>query len=259
MAINMKHNGNMRGYVICCHGRSGSNLLCEALSETSALGHPREYFHSTAMRVEGADNYPSDPELQINKVKTQGATSNGVYGVKVFPSHLDSLNAFDWISPLPNLTYIHLERIDLLGQAISLVKASQTWQWRSVQKAKWRPYYDELHIKTELVRIARAHARWRLFFARKQIEPLHLVYEDLVKNVDAAVHQIAGRMDVKLVTKLEKPIRLMQKQSDIISEEWRERFLQNNENLVRLDALEYPALHVIRRKVRRLLLRRPEG
>ena len=82
----------------------------------------------------------------------------------------------------------------LLGQALSLVRARQTLQWRSSQDVAGEPTYDALAINNQLGAIAGQEARWRLYFARNGIVPLRLEYEDLVADPQRAVSAIAALM-----------------------------------------------------------------
>ena len=116
-----------RGYAICTSGRSGSNLLCQYLSSTGLLGHPLEYFNAAARRMLDHPDFPDGPEEQIERVLTIGATANGIFGIKVVPAQFDlAARSIHWTRRLPNLAFVLLKRRDLLGQAISNLRATQT-------------------------------------------------------------------------------------------------------------------------------------
>src|SRR5215217_5359781 len=78
-----------RGYAICTSGRSGSNLLGQYLSSTGVLGHPLEYFNGAGRRMLDYPDFPDEPAQQADWILTVGATSNGIYGVKIFPWQFD--------------------------------------------------------------------------------------------------------------------------------------------------------------------------
>src|ERR1700761_1294565 len=111
----------MRGYAICAEPRSGSSLLGQILGSTGLLGRPREYFNAPSFR-DSADfpDYPEDAESQLRVITTRGATPNGVYGLKVFSHQFEEVKSLGWPERLPALSFIYLERRDLLGQALSL-------------------------------------------------------------------------------------------------------------------------------------------
>jgi LPS sulfotransferase NodH len=84
-------NPASRGYAICTSGRSGSNLLCQYLSSTGMLGNPLEYFNGSGRRLLGYPEYPEDPAKQIDWILTEGATPNGIYGLKIFPAQVEQI------------------------------------------------------------------------------------------------------------------------------------------------------------------------
>jgi LPS sulfotransferase NodH len=136
-----------RGYAICTQPRSGSNLLCQVLSSTDQLGYPLEYFNGPGRRALGLPDFPDDPKLQIEAVLRLGATPNGVYAVKLFASQFATFSRrLRWIDLLPNLHFVYLSRDDLLGQAISWVRALQTEQYRS-SLAMLPQHPDVMHLQ----------------------------------------------------------------------------------------------------------------
>ncbi len=76
------------GYAISGTARSGSSWFAGALDSTGALGHPADAFNTLYQRRVLGAHYPADRAEQIRLVLTEGATENGIYGVKVFPIHL---------------------------------------------------------------------------------------------------------------------------------------------------------------------------
>lgn len=182
-----------RGYAICTTPRSGSNFLCQLLESTGCLGRPLEYFNGPARRLLEDPTFPDEPREQILKIRTFGATPNGIYGLKLFPSQHDIIrNHFDWTEALPNLHFVHLERRDILGQAISWARAMQTGQYRSTQVPVGSATYDEDLIRTRVVAIAREQARWVAFFARTGIVPTKIVYEELSDDPHSEMRKIAN-------------------------------------------------------------------
>jgi trehalose 2-sulfotransferase len=215
----------MQGYAICTIGRSGSNWLCELLTSTDRLGRPLEYFDANGRRLLTDPAYPDDPAEQIQRVLTMGATPNGVYGVKVFPWHVDAMqDRVRWAEALPNLHFVHLVREDVLGQAISLCRVNQTGRFRSPQPESSAPWYDGEAIRDAVALFARADARWTAFFARTGIAPLRLVYERIARDPQGAVDSVSDLLQVAR-TRID-PARVVQTvMRDELSEEWRARFI----------------------------------
>ena len=132
-----------RGYAICTSGRSGSNLLCQYLSSTGMLGNPLEYFNGSGRRLLGYLEYPDEPSRQIDWILTLGATPNGIYGLKAFPAQIEQIEkSIRWTELLPALKFVLLKRRDILGQALSAVRALQTEQWRASMPARGPAIYD---------------------------------------------------------------------------------------------------------------------
>jgi trehalose 2-sulfotransferase len=218
---------NDRGFAICSYPRSGTNLLCRAMEATGKLGSAQEFFHPRAMQIAGGEAYPLDSSGQVAKILTDGRTANGIYGVKLFCDNFDQLYAFDWVGALPNLQFVHLERRDILRQAISCVRAKQTGQWHAGQAALAVPQYDHDAIQCELIRFARDRARWMLYFARNDITPLWLVYEDMVQDLSGSIRRIAATIGVdnlphNLTTGPDFTL-----QRGALTEEWRHRYLSS--------------------------------
>jgi len=216
----------LRGYAICTTPRSGSNFLCTLLEGTGRLGHPVEYFNARARRRRGLADYPEDPELQLNKVLDLGVTPNGVYGLKIFAFQFDEVKATRWSEVLPNLSFVHLERDDLLGQAISMVRAAQTDQWRSDEPISGEAHYDPAAIGKALRAAAMDQARWRFWFARTGIEPVRLRYEEIIDDPQPAVDAIAALVDVAAPLSVRAGDAPVSVQRDALSEQWRARFIR---------------------------------
>lgn len=217
----------MRGYAICTEPRSGSTYLSRLLSSTGVLGRPTEYFNAQTLRNwRGEPDYPTDPEQQLAAIPRLGATPNGIYGLKVFTAEFDAVRATRWAERLPGLAFVHLERHDLLGQAISHVRAQQTQQWGASQAATGEAAYDRDRINNELVRLARAHARWRYWFARNGLPVLHLFYEQVIPAPQAAVEAVARLVGLGQRPQIDPAaLQGLAIQRDALTDAWRARFL----------------------------------
>ena len=224
----------MKGYAICTLERSGSNYLGQILSSTGHLGHPLEYFNGGGRRMFEDPSYPDDPRLQIGHVLSRGATANGVYGLKVFPRHLDRIRRHvSWSKVLPGLNFVYLSRLDVLGQAISQSRARQTLQWRSHLNEKGPPVYNAVDLSECIRSIVVGRARWEAFFAHNGLAPLRIYYEDVVGAAQDVIDAIADQMG------LERPrINLSQVdlriQRDGLTDEWRARYVAETGDLDRL-------------------------
>ncbi len=216
--------GDLRGYAICTAPRSGSAYLCQLLDSTRVLGRPYEFFNPAIKTLPRMADHPADPASQLERITTRGATPNGVYGFKLFAAQADRAAETHWPTVLPNLTFLRLIRRDTLGQALSLARAQQTGQYRWNFEISGSAVYDREKIQSLLARVVQAQARWELYFARIGLQPLSLVYEDVVERPQAAVDAIAALVKVEGAvcdfSRVEIKV-----QRDAVSAEWRERFL----------------------------------
>ncbi len=202
------------------------------------LGKPLEYFDTAARRIFTDPEYPDGARAQIEWILRGGATPNGIYGVKVFPSHVDRIaTEIRWADALPNLEFVHLLRRDLLGQAMSLHRANQTQQWRSTSPVRAEPVYDAAGILNCLQVIVRDRVRWMKFFARTGIEPLQLVYEDVVERPQSAVDAVAGLMNVTPPPRIDEDVLAFSVQRDSLTDSWRARFLQEHADPNSMDVI----------------------
>lgn len=211
----------IRGYAICTEPRSGSSFLGRILQSTGALGRPKEYCSRARVRAE----IRRDPEAGFAKLLERSATPNFVYGLKMFGYHVDVMDGTGWQSRLPGLRYVHLERRDLLGRAISYVRASQTGRSQSWQPAHRPERYDVDAIDRQIRIGARDQARWRDFFTREGIEPLYLEYEQIAADPQAAADAVAGLVGLEARPRIDPSAIDLAILRDEISAEWRRRFV----------------------------------
>jgi len=224
---------SMQGYAICTEPRSGSNFLCRILTSTGILGLPMEYFNAaTVARVRGLADYPTDPESQLALIPQIAATPNGVYRMKVFSVEFKAIQAMRWPQRLPSLALVHLERHDVLGQAISHVRAQQTQQWTSNVQAQAKPSYNREWIGNELIRLVNANAHWRYFFARNGFSVLNLVYEQIQRYPQQTAETVARWIGLTETPHVDLTrTRPLEIQRDALNDEWRARFVAEARDL----------------------------
>ncbi len=226
------------GYAICGTARSGSSWFAGALDSTGALGHPADAFNTLYQRRVLGAHYPADRAEQIRLVLTEGATENGIYGVKVFPIQLFRMGQqIGWTRHLPNLRFIHWRRRDLLGQALSRHRALQTLQWRSTLEPLGDAVYDGRAIMEALTWAAVQDARWEVFLARNGIAPLRLVYEDVMTDLQGAIDGVSTLMGLDHRPRADSSRIGLEIQRDDETEAWRARFIGEHGNPDAMDEL----------------------
>lgn len=209
------------GYLICGEPRSGSSFLARILESTGVLGVPREYLSRADLRKQ----LLRDPTGGVTKLIERAATANGIYGIKLFSYQFDVMTKSGWVDWLPDPRFIHLERDDLLGQAISCVRARQTGKFSSTRETLRPQTYDGRAIAAQLRILSQGQARWRQYFARNAIAPLRLVYEEVAADPHASVVAIARHLGEPEIATVDLSRVEVEIQRDAISVEWRDRFI----------------------------------
>jgi LPS sulfotransferase NodH len=228
----------LRGYVISATPRSGSNLLCDALTSTGTLGRPAEYLNVDALRLRGLSEFKNDVKARLGQAIRLGTTANGVFGLKLFVPHFADFAAAAGEAMLGDLVFVHLTRNDLLGQAISYVRAAQTQAWRSNLAARGEARFDEDAIAAAILRFATDDARWRAYFARNGIKPISLHYEALVEDPEPCVATVAAALGLEKPVLADLSFSELRVQRDQLSMAWRRRFCDSRRDFKWLDELE---------------------
>ncbi len=225
-------------YLICATPRSGSSLLCEALRNTGKAGRPEEFFLPRNEPVwQGRWNTSTYAEYLAEAIK-QGTTPNGVFGAKImwgyfddFASKLPQLAGFKassnhalMTSIFPNLHYIWIRRRDKVRQAISHAKARQTNVWRletaiaTLSRNEPTFFFEQIDF---MIREIEAHeAAWQHYFAESGIQPLVVVYEDLVLKYKETAIQILNYLNIPTFDYVEFAPRRLKQQADEQTEQW---------------------------------------
>jgi trehalose 2-sulfotransferase len=165
-----------RSYLVCATPRSGSTLVCHALSETGVAGRPEEYFEALrhsgrprrpeeyftgvedqsirdhlGERAVGSEPAPRSPlwsraayDRYLEWVFEAGTTPNGVFGAKLMWGYFG-----EFVSLVRNVPkYRDVPLAELLPEVfpdltfVRVVRANKVRQavslWKAVQTATWR-------------------------------------------------------------------------------------------------------------------------
>ncbi len=168
----------------------------------------------------------------------EGTTGNGVLGTKIMWAYfrdfvrLARRTSGRWDVPpcdvpasvLPNLRrLVWMRRRDTTRQAVSLWKALQTQQWRRDSDEEMAtgglrfsfPAIDHLKL-----RIDEHNEAWQDFFAGCGVEPLKVVYEDLVEDYEGTVLRLLEGIGIEKPEGFAVEAPGMKRQADELSEEW---------------------------------------
>jgi LPS sulfotransferase NodH len=223
--------------IVAYEERSGSEWLCEMLSATGLLGRPAEMLNTEVIRRFVVD-YPEEVSDQISIAKIVSTTANGCFSIKLNPWLFDRISQNDdWLNYFPSPQFVRISRADLLGQAISLVRARQTGKWIASHDENGALVFDESAIALAIKEIVRNRARWDAYFGRNAIEPLCVKYEDLQRKPNGIISDIGLLMGERIKTYRFKVSGKLGVQRDELSSEWKDRFLEKQRNLGYLDAL----------------------
>jgi len=214
-----------RTIIVATVERSGSNFLCDLMTQTDRLGKPEEYFSPYVLRrwFAGRGAHAAD---SCHLVLEAGTTNNAVASFKLFPFHFQLLqgeiNLSEWFGA-PR--WVWLRRRDLLAQAISLSIAAQAKSWHHQDPEQSTPVYDARDIDRKLSRLSKHVAMWETYFARTGISPLEIWYEVVTADPRAAVERIGAFADIHLTDVTVTAGLRVKKQRSELNREWRQRFL----------------------------------
>lgn len=189
-------------YAILTTPRSGSSYLCDLLDSTKIAGHPREHLRFAAQELSRHCNF-NYLELLDNLMKYR-LTDNGVFGTKLISHFLFELQQTkpDFKQIFQSIDkFILLVRKDKVAQAVSLVVAQKTEVWHLHHNGKninYQSKLDQIEIDNNLLNnveqkhnfINKQEARLKKILANNQIEPLTVVYEDILADSELQINRI---------------------------------------------------------------------
>lgn len=224
-----------RSYFLCSTPRSGSTALCYALQRTGHLGIPDEFI---SLRSEF--RWGIDPELFIAELLSEKVAANGIFGIKAHYQEFMALYLSRYRKQLGRLYFVYLERLDKLGQAISLVKAEQQDWWNTLKAdcPEKQATYNYDSILRALHFILGQEQGWSVFFAANDYKPLRVTYEKFLKDPANTVSSIAEFVQEPLEVDQFKASDLPPKrQRDATNAEWRDRFIEDTHKRMQENAL----------------------
>jgi LPS sulfotransferase NodH len=217
-------------YLIASSPRSGSQLLGALLKSTGLAGFPDEHFNPWHMG-DAANCFPDkliyDAE-HIRRLIEKHTSPNGVFGSKAHFLQVINFVGVDKLEslyPTP-LKYISLYRRDYTRQGISLARAAQTNAYNSDMQSAKAPVYNYYQI-LQCIREVRVDAKgWQTYFQQRSIEPLRIIYEDLVTDQIGTLRNVLDFLEIASPPDLHIriPAITLKKQADSFSDLWVEKF-----------------------------------
>ena len=223
-------------YLICSTPRVGSNLLSSLLNATNRVGHPREYFCPAQIALYGPehcgfDQVTNGPELhQYIDAMARAFGRDGVFGIKAHMHQLRRALAlgYDFHGRRPD-RFVFVTRADMIGQALSLVRATQTGAWAAQQPERRAPVFRGDEVRETLQLLLKENAAWDSLFNALDIEPLRLTYEGLCADLGGELGRTLDFLGVpKESVDLQRAVDLatsyFRPQRDAVTDEWRARY-----------------------------------
>lgn len=242
-------------YFICSTPRTGSELLCQILKDTQIAGQPAEhiyYIPDDPDQLSWGD-WIKEPQNMglLRKHMAEYSTANGVCGVKIMwyqfdyllcqlrlraeHQHLEIDDLLSRVFTPPH--YIWLTRKDKVGQAVSFWKALQTGEWLAGVYGLapfWsqKPQYSFLRIHSLVQEIAAHETAWEWYFSQHGIQPLKIVYEELIADRESTILNVLDYLSIDKPEDLIISEPSLKRQSDSLNQEWTEKYydeLQSHE------------------------------
>lgn len=218
--------------VVATTARSGSTLLCATLREVGGFGNPDEYlnlmrsdFDAVPGKVSRASS--EDVSVRMRRWLEGDFRDEGVDAIKLMWT-----NFADWRTLHPEALpaklrearWIFLRRRDKIAQAVSLTRAKQTGQWHFESRDEETRDADYLDFYSQagcLAFIKRQEESWERFFARENIDPEHVWYEDFCVSPRYFVNRWRTAWNLPRLEQVDLSEIPVRKVSNADSREWR--------------------------------------
>jgi len=217
---------NKKGLILLSMPRSGSSWLASMSNAAGTMGKADEWLdfgHLTPPK--GAKGRPA-----LNaKILHAARTANGNFAVKIFPRQLLQVideYEYDFIRRAmreQEAMIVMLERKDHIAQAVSLVRAVQTGQWRAAQPARKAANYNFGAIAQAYFHITRGYDFWRSYLALQGFAHRCFTYESLLENPAPYLESIAAHFGQPLPP-ASSPYQIQRNPETKI---WRARFVED--------------------------------
>ena len=171
-----------------------------------------------------------DYNLFVEAARATGTSENGIFAARVMWGSLERMveglgkpaDQSDLIAlerAFGNLAFLHLQREDVIGQAVSWCRAEQTGFWQHGDIASRQPRHNLDQMKHLHATIRDHNAAWRSWFDRHGVQPHAVTYEDLVDDPRGTVAGVAALLGVALPAGWQ-PASRHHKQADDTSAAW---------------------------------------
>lgn len=212
-----------KGLIILSTPRSGSSWLASLTNQTGLMGCAEEWLDFAYLKPPKGPK--GRPVLNAKTLKA-ASTENGHFAIKIFPRQLLQVvdeYEYDFVRRAMREQYpmlVFFERKDRKAQAISLVRAMETGQWRAEQPAKKQPVYNFGALAQAYFHICRGYDFWHSYLDLLGFPYLKFTYEDLTTDPKPYLQTVAAHFNLP-VPAPRSPRKI---QRDALSQEWQQRF-----------------------------------
>lgn len=229
-----------QSYIVAATPRTGSYLLCEGLEATGIAGRPSEAF-TPSFEYLWRERWLLDKEASfsdyLQAAISYGTTRNGVYGFKIHWMHVGTLaqqagfkgeaaNVLEHLFPCSK--FVNIVRRDLTEQSLSYLRALQTNEWWRVEGVKnnqrncFAPVFDLAAIQRIQADLKSQQAAWQKYFREREIKPLFVEYQQLVKDYRNEIARVLQFLDLDASAATRIPPPRLVRQSDELTLRWRD-------------------------------------
>ncbi|WP_273445144.1 Stf0 family sulfotransferase [Neolewinella agarilytica] len=236
-----------KSYRIWMTQRSGSTLLCEGLSQTGVAGLPGEHFNlmdaKNLREKYGLETY-AELKAEIHRL---GTGENGIFGIKhsrhatIYDGWTDELRLLQGLDPsagdqavfadlFPNCQHIFLTRRNKIRQAVSWWKAIKDGVWHLKQgenQSFSEDFWEDNYVPDALTHLYKEvmlkECGIQEYFSRYDIQPLTVVYEDMLDDFPATIQRILDYLGIEETPKI-VPEKLLARTANAESGKWVQRF-----------------------------------
>jgi LPS sulfotransferase NodH len=195
-------------YLVLSAPRTGSTMLCSALTETQNAGRPLEYFNGKALDAFRAMTGSKSLNAYIDYLLYRRTSPNGVFGMKL---HFGQFR--DLFGPKSRTTgveflklfdkFILIHRRDKISQAISMFVAQSAgvWNRRTAAQATDLPELqqrDYEQIAANLVLCLKEESGWRELIATRRLEAIELAYEDMIASPSERFGEVLSFLGIRV-------------------------------------------------------------
>jgi trehalose 2-sulfotransferase len=217
---------------ICFTNRSGSNYLASLLASTGEFPAGREMFNVKAVTHACRKHGITSLDAYCRRQMQQQAHKRR-FAAKVGLAQLLTLARLGYLGTVfPNPHFIHIQRYDIIAQAVSFMIATQNKAF----SAKHQPVvkdedlrYDGAQIARMMSRLSSRNIGFQDFLLRNRLPTFPLLYERLNDDPLASLTRIMGWLGVAMPDKLAS-CSTTQPQSSTVKDAWRDRFIAESGN-----------------------------